>query len=180
MPSVLNASRAAEPLGLLLAMIVTVPVAAQEPGAAPPAGIELDGVDQSAVFTKGAASPRQEVILFNNEDVIGLRTPRWKLVTQSYYRTILIDTDRWGAELFDMNEGAETYSLAATYPDETKAMQARLAAAKARFAPFRRGVPPAVEWRAAVAGTRRVRGARRLVQPVPGTAGARCRGRHRP
>lgn len=116
-------------------------------GAALPAGVELDGLDQSAVLTKGAASPRQEIVLFNNEDVIGIRTRRWKLVTQSYYRTIAIDTDRWGAELFDMKEGAETYSLAATYPDETKAMQARLAAAKARFAPFRKGVPPAVQRR---------------------------------
>ena len=114
-------------------------------GVAPPKGVELDGKDVSAVLTKGAASPHDEILLFNNEDVIGIRTQKWKYVAQSYYRSVMLPLDRWGPELFDMSASGEIYSLSQTYPKVAADMQARLAAAQARFAPFKRGVPPAIQ-----------------------------------
>ena len=109
-----------------------------------PAGVELDGKDVSAVWLKGAPSPREEVLLFNNEDVIGVRTQRWKLVAASYYRSITLPLGPWGLELFDMKTPGESYSLAQTYPDVAADMGRRLKDAQARYAPFKRGMPPAI------------------------------------
>jgi arylsulfatase A-like enzyme len=114
-------------------------------GIAPPAGVELDGVDQSRLF-EGGPSAREEVVLFNNEDVAGIRTVRWKYVAQSYYRGLTLPLDRWGPELYDMSApGLENYSLAQNHPDEVKDMQRRFARAKAKYAPFKKGIPPAIQ-----------------------------------
>jgi hypothetical protein len=64
------------------------------------------------------------------------------MVAQSYYRSRLVPSDRWGLELFDMAEGGETYSLAQTYPDIAADMQKKIAAGAARFAPYKKGPPP--------------------------------------
>jgi len=115
-------------------------------GIAPPKGVELDGFDLSRSWLAGAPSPREEIILFNNEDVIGVRTQRWKYVASSYYRSLTLNFEKIGSylELFDETAGPENYSVAVTYPEVTKDMQRRLRAAQARYAPFKRGVPPAV------------------------------------
>jgi arylsulfatase A-like enzyme len=127
----------------ILSGVDVLPTLAALAGAPLPSVVELDGVDASAVLTRAsAASPRQEILLFNNEDVIGVRTQRWKMVAQSYYRSRLVPSDRWGLELFDMAEGGETYSLAQTYPEIAAEMQKRIAAGTARFAAFKKGPPP--------------------------------------
>jgi arylsulfatase A len=130
----------------LVCGVDVLPTFAALAGAALPSGVELDGIDLSSVWKTGAVvSPREEVILFNNEDVIGVRTARWKYVAQSYYRSLSLALDRWGPELFDMSApGQEEYSLSQTYPAETKDMQARLDRAKAKYAPFKKGMPPAI------------------------------------
>jgi len=116
-------------------------------GLSPPKGVELDGMDVSAVWLKGAPSPRQEIILFNNEDPIGVRTQRWKYVASTYYRGLSMDYEKIGTylQLYDEQApGAESYSLAATFPEVTREMRARLDAARKRYAPYRKGVPPGV------------------------------------
>jgi arylsulfatase A-like enzyme len=115
-------------------------------GVPPPAGVELDGRDVSPVWLAGAASPHEAIVLFNNEDVIGLRTQRWKYVAASYYRALTLDYERIGTylQLYDMTKPGEEYSLAETYPDVTRDMRRKLDAARARYAPFRRGVPPVI------------------------------------
>lgn len=130
----------------LLCGVDLLPTLCALAGVAPPAGVELDGKNASAVLTDGGPSLREEVVLFNNEDVIGIRTQRWKYVASSYYRSRLLPiTDRWGLDLFDMRVGGESYSLAQTYPDIAAAMAKRLAAAQAKYAPFKRGLPPSVQ-----------------------------------
>ena len=115
-------------------------------GLPPPAGVELDGRDVSAVWLKGAPSPRDELVLFNNEVPVAIRTQDWKLVDAIYYRGDKMPLSLFGyEELYDMRaDRAESYSVAATKPEVAKAMKARLAAAKARFAPFKHAEPPAV------------------------------------
>jgi arylsulfatase A-like enzyme len=115
-------------------------------GVAPPAGVELDGVDQSRVWLAGAASARDEIVLFNNEDPIGVRTQPWKYVAASYYRALTLNFEQIGTylQLYDMTAGPENYSVAATYPQVTADMRARLHRAQDRYRPFKRGVPPAV------------------------------------
>ncbi|MDB5476902.1 MAG: sulfatase [Phenylobacterium sp.] len=115
-------------------------------GVAPPAGVELDGVDQSRVWLAGAPSARDEIVLFNNEDVIGIRTQRWKYVAASYYRSLTLNFEQIGSylQLYDETQGAENYSVAATYPEAAADLRGRLHRAADRYKPFKRGVPPAV------------------------------------
>jgi arylsulfatase A-like enzyme len=109
-----------------------------------PAGVEIDGVDISTLFGGGPQLPDREVLLFNNEDVVGIRTQRWKYVTQTYYRGLKIDFERAGYhELYDMSQDiSESYSVAESYPDETLHLQSRIKQAREVFEPFKRGVPP--------------------------------------
>lgn len=109
-----------------------------------PATVEIDGWDISPVLMEGAASPHDEILLFNNEDVVGLRTQRWKYVTHSYYRGLFVNMERQGyAQLYDMSlDGPENYSVAERHPDVTADMQARIARAREKFAPYKKGMPP--------------------------------------
>jgi uncharacterized sulfatase len=108
-------------------------------GRAPPAGVELDGLDITAVLERGAPTPRSELLLFNNEDVFGLRTQRWKYVASTYHRGAQVALDRAGfAVLFDMrSEPPETYSVADRNPAVVADLSARLADARRRFDPLR-------------------------------------------
>jgi arylsulfatase A-like enzyme len=109
-----------------------------------PEGVEIDGVDISSLFTSGSPLRDREVLLFNNEDVVGIRTQRWKYVTQTYYRGLKIDFERAGYnELYDMTQDiSESYSVAESFPDETLRLQARIKQARQEFEPFKKGVPP--------------------------------------
>ena len=112
-------------------------------GIAPPHGVELDGCDISDVLTAGAPSPHDEILLFNNEDIAGLRTQEWKYVTHSYYRGLNVNMERAGyPQLYAISRDAgENYSVAAHRPDVVDDMKARIQRARERYAPFKRGVP---------------------------------------
>lgn len=98
----------------------------------------IDGRDLSAVLIRGAKSPHNELILFNNEKVVAIRTDRWKFVASSYYRSIILPLAAIRGEgLFDVRaDPAEAYNLASLHPDVLADMQARLARAKATFEPL--------------------------------------------
>jgi arylsulfatase A len=116
-------------------------------GVTPPAGAELDGLDVSDVLLRGAPSPHDEILLFNNEHVVGVRTQRWKYVTHTYYRGMQVNMERQGyRELYDIAaDVTESYSVAETHPEVAAEMQERIARARERFAPFRKGVPPYIQ-----------------------------------
>jgi arylsulfatase A-like enzyme len=116
-------------------------------GLAPPAGVELDGRDLSGVLRDGAPSPHEELVLFDNEAVVAVRTQRWKYVASSYYRGIKFPLDAFGlGELFDLEaDPSESYSVAAVEPEAMAAMRARYLKAKARFAPFAKGPAAALK-----------------------------------
>ena len=101
-------------------------------------GAEMDGRDLSAVMTRGARSPHDELILFNNEKVVAVRTDRWKFVASSYYRSIVLPLAAIRGEgLFDVRaDPAETYNLASLHPEILKDMRARLDRARATFEPL--------------------------------------------
>ncbi len=114
-------------------------------GAPIPTGVELDGRDVSSILRTGAGpSPHDEILLFHNEDVVGVRTQKWKYVEQSFYRASLNDMVKRGyPQLYDAAVDVdESYSLAEGNPDVVADMRRRLAAAQSRFAPYRKGVPP--------------------------------------
>jgi arylsulfatase A-like enzyme len=114
-------------------------------GMPPLEGVTLDGRDISAVLKSGAPSPHEAIILFDNEDPIGVRTQGWKYVESAYYRGLKLPMALLGYEqLYDVKaDPSENYSVAATYPEVAKALKDRLAAAKTEFAPFKhKDIPP--------------------------------------
>ena len=103
-----------------------------------PVGVELDGLDVTPVLTRGAASPHDELLLFNDEDVVGIRTQHWKYVVDAYYRNLMLPVRNRGyPQLYDMRSGNEDYSVASLHPDVVRAMEASLQRASTKYAPFR-------------------------------------------
>jgi arylsulfatase A-like enzyme len=108
-------------------------------GLAPPAGVQLDGRDVTEVLTKGAPSPHEALILFDNEVPIGVRTQDWKYLDAVYYRGLKLPVGLLGyRELYDeRGSRPENYSVAENHPEVVTAMKARLEAAKKEFAPYK-------------------------------------------
>lgn len=110
-----------------------------------PAGVQIDGRDVTAVWTRGAPSPHEALILFDNEDPVAVRTQRWKYVAASHYRALRLPFAALGYdELYDLQaDRSESYSVAASHPDVSAALKSRLAAATAEFAAYRsKAIPP--------------------------------------
>ncbi len=103
---------------------------------------ELDGADISGVLMSRNASPHEELILFNNEDVAAIRTARWKYVVRSYYRGIEAPLDTPGRDdwpvLIDLaSDPSESYDVSSRHPEILADMQARLERARAKYAQFK-------------------------------------------
>ncbi len=115
-------------------------------GLATPAGVELDGRDLSGVLLRGEASPRDQIVLFDNETVVAIRTQDWKYVAASYYRGVRIPFAYMGySELYDARtDTAESYSVASGHPDVTAQMHDRYVKAQAKFARLKHKDIPAV------------------------------------
>ncbi len=80
-------------------------------------------------------------MLFINEDVAAIRTQRWKYVVRSFYRSYEATLDDPGrndwAVLVDMQKDpAESYDVSSLHPDVLADMAARVAKARATFAPL--------------------------------------------
>ncbi|MGZ3377173.1 MAG: sulfatase-like hydrolase/transferase [Phenylobacterium sp.] len=108
-------------------------------GLPPLSGVELDGRDITGVLAKGAPSPHEALILFDNEVPVGVRTQDWKYLDTLYYRGIKMPIGVFGyEELYDeRGSRAENYSVAENHPEVVKQMKARLEAAKKAFAPYK-------------------------------------------
>jgi len=108
-----------------------------------PAGVELDGRDISALLTRGAASPHDQLLLFNDEEVVAVRTQRWKYATRSHYHGSLASTEDKGyPQLFDVSKDiSESYSVAGLHPETLADMQQRMKAARAQFGPLKAKLP---------------------------------------
>ena len=140
-PGALPAGHVSQALSSNLDLLPTLLAMA---GKTPITDRELDGKDISAVLRGGHASPHEEIVLFDNEKVAAVRTPRWKYVARSYYRTYDIALDRYPL-LFDMEvDPGETYSVALNFPDAATDMRARLERARAKYEPLANAFPPHV------------------------------------
>ncbi len=111
-------------------------------GVVPPASVEIDGKDISAVLTRGAPTPHDALFLFNDEDVTSVRTQRWKCVSHNYYHGYLMNTDAKYPLLFDMAaDPGESYSVHHRHPEVLAEMRKKLAEARATFGPLKKGMP---------------------------------------
>lgn len=115
---------------------------------APAPDVPLDGLDISRLIEgRTDITPHDELVLFDNEDPVAIRTQRWSYVSSDYYRGRLFDTERRYPQLYDMRaDPGQTYSLADRHPDVLADMQRRLADARRRFAPYKsREIPAAFQ-----------------------------------
>ena len=106
----------------------------------------LDGQDIGEVLKAGAATPHEELVLFDNEAVVGIRTQRWKYLDVAYYRGLRMPLSRMGYDqLYDLcADPGENYSVAADYPEVLADMRERIRRAREQFEPFRSKTIPAV------------------------------------
>jgi arylsulfatase A-like enzyme len=115
-----------------------LPMLAAMAGAALPAGVQIDGRDIGPLLSHGGHSPHDQLILFDNEDVVAIRTQRWKYISSDYYRSVRLPFDVKSPQLYDMQSAAgEDYSVASRFPEVLADMQARLQAAKREFGPMK-------------------------------------------
>jgi len=136
MPGTVRAGARVDSIAMGIDFLPTLVALANLPN---PGGAEIDGRDISALLTRGGPSPHDELLLFDNEDVVAIRTQRWKYVASTYYRGALRAIDKNGAlQLYDMNaDQSESYSAASRFPDVLKDMQARMDRARAKFDPMK-------------------------------------------
>jgi arylsulfatase A len=136
LPGMIPAGRSSGAIAMGIDVMPTVLALA---GVGAPAGVELDGKDIRSVLAGGKISPHDHLLLFNNEDIAGIRTQRWKMVVRAQYRTLDIPLDAIGyTPLFDMtNDPGERFAANQSAPDVVSAMRKIAAEARARFAPFR-------------------------------------------
>ena len=135
-PGTIPAGRRHNAIGMSIDFLPTFCAMA---GVAPPPGVTLDGRDLSAMLLQGRPSPHEELLLFNDEDVVAIRTQRWKLVTADFYRNLLLDLPSRGyPQLYDLSrDPSESYSLADRHPDVVADLTARIDAANRRLAGYR-------------------------------------------
>jgi uncharacterized sulfatase len=126
--------------------IDVLPTIADAVGLRPTAAI-IDGRSLMPLFRGAHDSPHEYLYFFNNEDIVALRSARWKLVTHAYYLGNLGAFEKFARLpgfdssydlLFDANgvEG-ESYSYADRYPDETRQLKTQLRRARGEFDPLR-------------------------------------------
>ena len=103
-----------------------------------PVDVELDGADIWSVLSEGASTPHEELLYFNEDQIVAIRSGDWRLVLQSYYKTFDVPLDQFSYPLlFNLKEDpGERYSLARNYPELTQELLARIETARTQL-----GVP---------------------------------------
>jgi arylsulfatase A len=111
-----------------------------------PAQTILDGRDITDVLVNKAASPHEYLVLFDNEDVVGIRTQDWKYVSGAYYRGHRFPFSLLGyEELYDLRrDPGENYSVAVDQPQLLSHMKRLFEAARTEFNPLKSKTIPAV------------------------------------
>lgn len=110
----------------------------------PQPDVHLDGKDISNLLLHGGPTPHDQLVLFDNETPMAIRTQDWKYVGGTVYRGARIPYSILGyEELYRVSvDKAESYSVASTHPDVAKTMKSRLEKAIAEFAPLKHKEPP--------------------------------------
>ena len=93
---------------------------------------------------RDAPSPHEALYLFNDEEVVAVRTQRWKYVAKSYYHGFLVPLSNDYPQLYDVSADlSESYSVAERNPDVLAMMQTLLANAAEKFKPMKTEIPAA-------------------------------------
>lgn len=120
-----------------------MPTFCAQAGVPLPQDIVMDGKDISQVLLRDGITPHDELLLFQGEDVVGVRTQDWKYVSADLYMDhFMLLEGRGYPQLYDMRQRNEDYSVASLHPDIVTLMQGRLKNAAAHFASLRTGASP--------------------------------------
>ncbi|MEM9530956.1 MAG: sulfatase [Pseudomonadota bacterium] len=123
-----------------------LPTVLAAPGiSGPPSDRQLDGESLWPVLNGEPAPADRTLVLFNNEDIAGVRTQRWKYLVRAYYRDNYAAFDRFEAGfgfayplLYDMSEPRpERYSVASLHPEITRRLEQQVEEARSEFEPLR-------------------------------------------
>jgi arylsulfatase A len=135
-PGVVPAGKRVSSIAMAIDLLPTMCALAGKPL---PPNVTIDGRNISDVILRGAPTPHDQLVLFDNENVVGIRTQRWKYVSHEYQRSILFPYQGRGyPQLYDMQSvEPEQYSLAGRHPDVLADMHQRWQRATAEFAPLR-------------------------------------------
>ncbi len=130
--------------GAIASNLDLLPTFAALAGADLPEDLELDGKDIGPVIHDGAATPHEEILLFDNTRVAAIRTPAWKLVTRVHTRGWHVNLGRFNYPLlFDIvRDPGENYSVASLHPDVVEDLKARHKAAREKYEPMVDLFPP--------------------------------------
>ena len=111
-----------------------------------PANVVIDGADISAVLKHGAPTPHEALLLFNEAEVVAVRTQRWKYVTRAYYHGYLVPIDGPDyPQLYDMSADiSESYSAAERNPEALAMVKRLMADARAKFGPMKAAQQPLI------------------------------------
>jgi len=115
------------------------PTIAKLAGAAVPDDRSIDGRDIWPVLQGSNDSPHEYLYLFDGPGISGVRTQRWKLVAQSWYRGYNAQIGRkeyyyHPGLLFDMqNHPEELYSMTREHPDVAAQLGAWIEQGRAEF-----------------------------------------------
>ncbi len=136
MPGVIPAGKTRNAIAMGIDIFPTVLAAA---GVALPKDTIIDGRDIMPVLAKGAASPHDHLLLFNNEDISAVRTQRWKLVSRAYYRSVSFPLELLNYEsLFDIaDDPQERFAANRDNPEAFASLQKILADERKAFDPLR-------------------------------------------
>ena len=135
-PGVVPAGKLNESIGSSMDFLPTFAAMA---GVGLPKGKKFDGIDISEAILKGKQTLHDEIVLFSDEDVVGIRTQKWKMIRAAHYNANNPILDKMGyPQIYDMaRDERESYSVASMRPDVLKEMQGRMDRAKAEFEPLR-------------------------------------------
>ena len=108
-----------------------------------PGGANIDGTSLLALLRGATRSAHSYLYLFDNENIVALRSQRWKYLTHAYYRRSLGAFEKFDkldgfASSYDLlfdaaSAGGEEYSYADRHPEIVTEMKRVLAAARAQF-----------------------------------------------
>ena len=109
-------------------------------GSTLPSSQVVDGKNILPLLANGEKTPHEALLLFNNDRIAAVRSGRWKLVVESFYRTAIASFDNASSYyapnglLFDLEKDpSETYSYTRENPSVATRLRKLLEAGQKEF-----------------------------------------------
>lgn len=113
-----------------------LPTAAAISGARLPDDRVIDGKNLTGLLTSGAPTPHDLLFFFDGNDIVAARDKRFRLVLNTFYRTLNVPFEYFGsALLFDLEKDPEeSFSFMREYPEDAARMKSAVQAMRKEVA----------------------------------------------